>query len=197
MSRTPLHIRALAASVSAVVALAGFAPAASAEDCTFPFRKIGPLKLMASELKRPVKHIVTPDTWDLDSSWTSTIPRLSQFVVIKGGKTHFGASPRAARALSIDGVGPPDKGWRYFSDEDPMTQPCEVEGKGEWQAPQVRLQQTRTAVRVSVSTQRTQGDLTGCILGPKDGLLPCPNLTRTTLKLNAPLGNRELAFDYW
>jgi hypothetical protein len=175
----------LAAALLPAVALA----------CPIAIRRVGPIEGSRSDLVRPVARVTTREAWGLDASWVSTRPRLSQFVVVRKVGTFHGVSFKEQRALSVDAYGPEDNGWMYFSDDDPMTKPCELVGQIKWRPPRIRVVQGRREVRVSASAQQVVGDRTGCILGPDTGLRKCPNLTRTVVRLAKPLGSRRLVFE--
>jgi hypothetical protein len=163
--------------------------------CTIPIRQIGPIDLHRDEVRRPVYHQVTRAAWGLDSSWVSTAPRLSQFVRTTRFGTWFNVSYARQQAISIDAPGPENNRWLYFEDDDPVTPPCALVGQIEWQKPKILVVQTPFMVRVTAVSQRTEGSREGCILGPDFGLAPCPNLTRTIIRLTAPIGNRQLRFE--
>jgi len=190
MHQPPRHIAVLASLLSLLLLVP-----ASALACTIPIRRIGPIELEQGELKRPVYRVVERSAWGVDASWISTTPRLSQFVILQNGRVVHGATYKRQQALSIDAPGPVDGGWLYFNDSDPMTPTCALTGQAEWQLPKIRVRQMATKVRVAATTQRTVGDRTGCILGPDQGVRPCPNLARNIIKLAAPLGERELTFE--
>jgi hypothetical protein len=178
----------LAAALALAVPAAAFA-------CTIPIRTIGPLGISRADLRYPVERTVTRARWGIDSSWRAVLPSVDQFVKIRHGVTVHGASYRTQRAISIDARGPEDNGWMYFDDDLDSTPPCALTGKIEWQAPRVRVRQSRTEVRIAATSQRTVGDRTGCILGPDHGVRACPNLTRSIVRLATPLGNRRLVFE--
>lgn len=83
----------------------------------------------------------------------------------------------------------------YVDDGNPATPPCRLLGQVEYQAPRIRVAETKFLVRVAAFAQKTPGDTTGCVLGPDDGVRPCPNLTRTIVKLKHELGSRQLRFE--
>ncbi len=192
MVHDPRRFLALA-GVLCTLALAALP--ATALACPIAIRRIGPLEGSRSDLIRPTPRITTRDAWKLDSSWMSTMPRLSQFITIKGVGTYHGATFKEQRALSIDARGPFDNGWMYFDDSDPDTKPCELTGQIDWQPPKIRVVQGPRQVRIVATTQRTVGDRTGCILGPDKGVRECPNLTRVIVRLAKPLGTRKLVFE--
>lgn len=170
---------------------------AVALGCSIPIRKVGPVSLRPSELRRPVQHRVEAADWGLDGTHLSSRPLLSQFVIVKGGGAAHGATYGRQSALSIDAYGPDDHGWMYFEDDDPATPACTMVGQLQWQVPRIRVKQTATQVRVAATTQRTVGDRTGCTHGPDKGVRDCPNLARSIVRLTQPLGNRELSFEVW
>jgi hypothetical protein len=181
-------------ALTASALLAALVPAV-ALACPIEIRRVGPVDGTRAELVLPTHRTVDRAAWRLDSSWVSTRPRLSQFVVLRGVGTYHGVSFRRQRALSIDAYGPFDNGWMYFDDADPDTPPCELTGQIEWQLPRIRVVQGRREVRIAATTQRTIGNRTGCVLGPDQGVRECPNLKRTIVRLRAPLGNRRLVFE--
>ncbi len=163
--------------------------------CPIPIRRIGPLEESRADLVKPTPRVTTREAWRLDSSWASTRPRLSQFVIVRKVGTFHGVTFKQQQSISIDAYGPEDNGWMYFDDDDPATKPCEVVGQIKWQAPRIRVSQGRTEVRIAATSQRIVGDTTGCILGADFGVRECPNLTRTIVQLNRPLGNRKLVLE--
>ena len=180
----------LVASVLAAALLPAVALA-----CSIPIRTIGPIEGSRSDLVEPRARTVTRDTWKLDPSWTSTRPRLSQFVRVAGVGTYHGVSFPEQRALSLDARGPFDNGWMYFDADPEDFVTCAMTGKIEWQKPRLRVIQGTREIRVAATSQRTVGDRTGCILGPDNGVRPCPNLTRVIYQLRAPVGTRSIIFE--
>lgn len=175
--------------------LAGAAVPAAALACSIPIREVGPVKVVRSDLQRPLVRTVDRSAWRLDASWVSTRPRLSQFVLARGvGRYHAVTFPEQ-QALSLDARAPFDNGWYWFEDDDPDTPPCELVGKLEWQAPRIRVVQGRREIRIAATTQRTVGDRTGCVLGPDFGVAPCPNLTTMIFRLDRPIGTRQVVLE--
>ena len=191
----PRHPRtALCVAAVALVVVLALLPAV-ALACPIAIRTIGPIDGSRTDLVRPVTRTTTRAAWGLDDSWTSTMPKLSQFVKLRHVGTFHGVSFRTQRALSIDARGPRDNGWMYLDDDLPETPPCQLIGQIEWQAPKIRVVQGRREIRIAATSQRTEGDRTGCILGPDLGVRPCPNLTRVVINLAQPVGRRAIVFE--
>lgn len=185
-----LLVRALACSIVIMLLLPGLANA-----CNVAFRTIGPIDVRKSAIERPSFRLGARAAWKLDSSWRATRPELNQDLRVRGGGTYRGASYPKQRALSIDAPAPVDAGWRYGDDADPETPPCEIAGRGEWQAPKILVKETRRTVRIAAASQRTVGDRTGCVLGAGQDEAGCPTMTRSIVKLKRPLGNRQIHFE--
>lgn len=163
--------------------------------CSIPIRTIGPVVAAKSDLQRASYRTITRDDWQLDRSWVSTRPRLSQFVKVRGVGRFHGVTFPKQRALSLDAVGPFDNGWKFFQDERPASPPCGLVGKIDWQPPKILVRQFKREIRVIAVSQRTVGDRSGCILGPDFGEAECPNITRVIYRLKAPVGTRGLVFE--
>ncbi|MCW2961661.1 MAG: hypothetical protein JWM90_2048 [Thermoleophilia bacterium] len=188
-----MHVRTNRIAALALAALL-LAPSLAAA-CPIPIRTIGPIKVSAADLRRPILRESTRASWKFDSSWTSVAPRLSQFVKLKGvGRAHA-VSFAKQQFISIDARGPEDHGWQYFDDDDPATPSCQLAGKVEWQHPKIRVIETKTEVRIAAASQRVVGDRVGCTYGFEQGTQECPNLTRVILKLKQPIGPRKLYFE--
>lgn len=188
-------VRRLLPLVFACVLVAVAALPAVALGCPIEIRTIGPIDAERSQLQKPLLRTVDRATWGFDRSWVSTQPRLSQFVRVRGlGRFHSVTFPKQ-QALSLDARGPFDNGWKYFDDDDPDTKSCELVGQIAWQRPRIHVRQGRDEVRVVAVTQRTEGDRTGCVLGPDRGEAWCPNLTRVVFRLKQPLGDRRLVME--
>lgn len=169
-------------------------PAASLA-CPIPIREVGPVKVGRDDLQRPLARIVERSSWGLDTSWVSTRPRLSQFVLARGlGRYHAVTFPEQ-QALSLDARAPFDNGWLYFDDDDPETPPCQLVGRLEWEQPRIRVVQARSEIRIAATTRRTAGDRTGCVLGPDFGVAACPNLARVVFRLARPVGTRRVVLE--
>lgn len=181
--------------LATLVAVAMAALPATAFGCPILIRTIGPIDGARADLQRPVQRTVARESWGLDGTWVSTRPRLSQFVRMNGvGRLHGVTFPKQ-QALSLDARGPFDNGWKYFDDDDPDTQPCELAGKIAWQRPRIMVRQGRSEIRVIAVTQRTEGSTVGCILGPDTGEAWCPNLARVVFKLKHPVGKRRVVLE--
>lgn len=192
MVRRPRHVAVLAA---VLLALAAALLPATALACAIAIRTIGPIDGSRADLVTPVARTVTREAWELDSSWVSTRPRLSQFVRVEGLGRFHAVSFKEQRSLSIDAYGPFDNGWMYFDGNDSDGIECALTGKIEWQQPKIRVVQGAREIRIAATAQRTVGSRDGCILGPDLGVRECPNLKRTIVGLTAPVGNRKIVFE--
>lgn len=171
------------------------APADIAFACNVDFRAIKAAKVTRADLRRPVERPASRAAWALDDSWTSTWPQLNQVVRMKRARPLHGVYVAAQQALSVDALPPDDYGWTYVHDRDPATPPCGIVGATEWQSPRIFVSEGRTEARITAASQRTPGARTGCVLNQSADTLPCPNLTRTVIRLKAPIGNRRLVFE--
>ncbi|MCW2927263.1 MAG: hypothetical protein JWM86_1231 [Thermoleophilia bacterium] len=163
--------------------------------CPIPFRSIGPVKVAKVDVREPVVRLSSRAAWKLDDSWTSTTPELNQVVIARRGPRYEGVTFASQRGLSIDATEPSDRGWKYSSDDDPATPPCDISGQGEWQRPVIHVREDRRSVRIAAVAQHTTGDRTGCILGGEDAEWGCPTLTRSIVHLKNPIGGRKLIFE--
>ena len=105
-----------------------------------------------------------------------------------------GASDPTHRALSIDAAAPLNFGWTYVDDADASTPPCAIAGQPEWQPPIVMHKEDDRRVRIAAVARRTDGDRTGCEFAPGQERA-CPALTRTVIRLAAPIGTRRIDFN--
>ncbi len=182
------------APIAVLLAMLVLAPAVAA-SCVIPIRTIGPIDGNKRQLIRSELRTVDRSAWGVDDSWVSTRPKISQFVRIRGVGRFFAVSFRRQQSLSIDAEGPFDYGWLYFDDDDPATPACTMVGKEEWQRPRIMLRESKTEVRIAAVSRRTEGDRTGCTLGPDHGEAECPNLTRVIRTLKQPMGARKLVLE--
>ncbi|MCW2924243.1 MAG: hypothetical protein JWM98_1647, partial [Thermoleophilia bacterium] len=83
------------------------APSA-ASACAFPIRRIGPIDVLAKEIRRPVRRTVERAEWGFAPDVMALRPRLSQFVLTKQHTVYYGATYAKQRAISIDVAGPDD-----------------------------------------------------------------------------------------
>jgi hypothetical protein len=177
------------------------APAAAlaneAQDCTKPFRQIGPVKIARSDIRKPTEKVGKAVTYKLDATWTSVRPRVSQFVRIKNGPKFYGSSFSGQKAISIDAYSPADGGWLWVDDSDKNTPSCEMLGRKAWQAPRAFVRETAKAVFIAAASQPAVGNHTGCVLGPDWGTYPCPLLTRSIVKLKRVVGKRAIILQHW
>jgi hypothetical protein len=168
-----------------------------AAACPIPYRTVGPLSVHRIDVRRPVARVVPRSAWALDASWTSTSPELNQHVVATGGRVYLTASFARQRSLGIDAAAPDGNGWVYGSDDDPDTPPCRLAGRAKWQPPIILVRENRRTVRIAAASQRTPGDPDGCVLGAGQAAEDwgCPTLTRSILRLQRPIGRRQLVFE--
>ncbi|MCW2955935.1 MAG: hypothetical protein JWO69_804 [Thermoleophilia bacterium] len=166
-----------------------------ASACTIPFRKIGPVKISRSDLRKPTFRYATATAWKVRGDFRSVRPRLTQYVVAKGIGKFFGHSYPKQLALSLDARGPDDRRWMFLDDNDPETLPCQITGQIMWTAPEFKVKETKKEVRILAVSYRNPNDATGCHFGFEMGYKGCPNLTRRVLKLKNPVGKRKIVFE--
>ncbi|MBC7460797.1 MAG: hypothetical protein H7287_05500 [Thermoleophilia bacterium] len=189
MGRIP---RMLALSMALLV----FAPTASALACPpIPIRTIGAIKAVKQDLRYPTYTKVARAQWNLDSTWFTVKPRMSQWVKLKNGLRFYGVSFSTQLTPSIDAYAPEDLNWLYVDDEDANTQPCLMIGQSAWQEPRIWIRENAKTIRFAAGAQHTIGDRRGCKLGPEGGMRDCPILTRTVQRLKNPVGNRTIVFE--